>query len=182
MARRLAMAVALVAGGCAPGATPAPSHRRPPMSTSVPAGPVEAAASATVRDEGAGSLPATTQPPTVPPAPTTTAPPGVVAEQSGATAPPPPVPVSAAPAEAGDAATIDDAFWRRLADCECASGQCSGGHVGYFQFSPDTARKVGIDGSESYDDQRAGAVEWARRIHPNEATRSGWPHCWDEAA
>jgi len=79
------------------------------------------------------------------------------------------------------AAPRDDAFWRRLADCECASGRCGGAHVGYFQFSRDTARKVGIDGSESYEEQRAAAVEWARRIHPREATRSGWPHCWGEA-
>lgn len=69
-------------------------------------------------------------------------------------------------------------FWRELANCECASGHCGGPHVGYFQLSPDTAAKVGIDGSEDYDTQRDAAIEWARRIHPNEGTRSGWPHCW----
>lgn len=68
-------------------------------------------------------------------------------------------------------------FWRRLANCESADGR-SGAFIGYFQFSPDTARKVGIDGSESYEEQRAAAQDWASRIHPNEGTSSGWPHCW----
>ena len=45
-----------------------------------------------------------------------------------------------------------------------------------------TAAKVGIDGSEPYEEQRAAAQEWARRIHPREATTAGWPHCWNVAA
>lgn len=90
---------------------------------------------------------------------------------------PPPDPI---PAEG--AVNQDEAFWRRLADCECASGHCGGGHVGWFQFSADTAAKVGIDGSEGYEEQRAAAIVWAARIHPRENTRSGWPHCWDVAA
>lgn len=71
----------------------------------------------------------------------------------------------------------DAPFWRRLADCESSTGR-GGNGGGYFQFSPDTAAKVGIDGSESYEDQRAAAITWAALIHPNEGTRSGWPHCW----
>lgn len=82
----------------------------------------------------------------------------------------------------GAVQTGDDAFWRRLANCECESGRCGGAHVSFFQFSRDTARKVGIDGSESYEDQRAAAQEWARRIHPREGTTAGWPHCWWVAA
>lgn len=72
---------------------------------------------------------------------------------------------------------VDDDFWRRLANCESVDGS-SGSFVGYFQFSYDTARKVGIDGSESYEVQKDAAIDWASRIHPNEGTSSGWPHCW----
>lgn len=120
--------------------------------------------------------PPTTVAPPTPQPPTTVAPMTVAV----ATTLPPTTPVHRARAAA--VATPDDAFWRRLADCECASGQCGGGHVSFFQFSPDTARKVGIDGSEPYEEQRAAAQEWARRIHPNEGTRSGWLVCWWEAA
>lgn len=73
------------------------------------------------------------------------------------------------------------AFWRALANCECASGRCDGFYISYFQFDPGTAAKVGIDGSEPYEEQVAAAQEWARRIHPRENTRSGWPECWDQA-
>lgn len=71
----------------------------------------------------------------------------------------------------------DDGFWRRLANCESADGT-SGQYIGYFQFSYDTARKVGIDGSESYEVQKSAAISWAEAIHPNEGTNSGWPNCW----
>ena len=71
-------------------------------------------------------------------------------------------------------------FWRALSNCESPTGVV-GKHVGYFQFSWDTARKVGIDGTEDYETQKAAAQEWARRIHPNEATSSGWPRCWKRA-
>lgn len=72
----------------------------------------------------------------------------------------------------------DEAFWRRLADCESADGR-SGRFLGYFQFSRDTAAKVGVDGSESYEEQRAAAEEWLRRIGlAAGGTRSGWPTCW----
>lgn len=68
-------------------------------------------------------------------------------------------------------------FWRRLANCESADGH-SGTYIGYFQFSRDTAKKVGITGSESYDTQVAAAQKWASIIHPREGTTAGWPHCW----
>lgn len=73
--------------------------------------------------------------------------------------------------------TMGADFWRRLANCESADGR-SGTYIGYFQFSRDTAAKLGIDGSESYEEQKAAAIEWARRIHPREGTTSGWPRCW----
>ena len=66
-------------------------------------------------------------------------------------------------------------FWWRLANCESEVGRTS---RNIFQFSPDTAAKVGIDGSESYEVQRAAAIAWAARIHPREGSTSGWPHCW----
>jgi hypothetical protein len=75
---------------------------------------------------------------------------------------------------------MGDAFWQALSNCESPTGEV-GRHVGYFQFSWDTAAKVGIDGTEPYEEQKAAAIEWARRIHPNEGTRSGWPHCWWQA-
>jgi len=82
---------------------------------------------------------------------------------------------------AASASSGNSDFWRRLANCECASGHCGGPYVGYFQFSRDTAAKVGIDGSESYEEQRAAAQAWAQRIHPREGTSSGWPVCWWKA-
>lgn len=66
-------------------------------------------------------------------------------------------------------------FWRRLANCESPSGK-SGHFRGYFQFSPDTAAKVGIDGSESYEEQRAAAQRWASQVNPG--STAGWPTCW----
>jgi hypothetical protein len=68
-----------------------------------------------------------------------------------------------------------DDFWRRLAQCESEMGRTS---RNIFQFSPDTAGKVGIDGSEPYDVQRAAAIRWAAIIHPGEGTIAGWPNCW----
>lgn len=76
----------------------------------------------------------------------------------------------------------DDAFWRRLANCECASGRCGGRHISYFQFSPDTARKLGIDGSEPYEEQKAAAIRWLGMIGGRGGSRSGWPICWWKAA
>jgi hypothetical protein len=145
MARRIALAMVLVAGCSSPG------------------GGVEESPRVVSRNARRSGQP--TPASTIPPASTTT--------------------VWAVEASRGRTSTsvvIDEAFWRRLADCECASGHCGGGHVGYFQFSADTAAKVSIDGSEGYEEQRAAAIVWAARIHPRENTRSGWPHCWDEAA
>lgn len=66
-------------------------------------------------------------------------------------------------------------FWWNLANCESEVGRTS---RNIFQFSSDTASKVGIDGSEPYDTQKAAAIAWAARIHPREASSSGWPTCW----
>jgi hypothetical protein len=68
-------------------------------------------------------------------------------------------------------------FWRRLANCESADGR-SGKYLGYFQFSRDTASKVGINGSESYEVQREAAVRWLGMIGGRGGSRSGWPRCW----
>ncbi len=138
-----------------------------------------ACAAPTAVPEPPTPLPPTAAPPATepqaapPPPPVVTVPPVTVGGAGVATTSPPPPPVES---------SRDDAFWRRLADCECASGRCGGVHVSYFQFSADTALKVGIDGSEPYEEQRAAAVEWARRIHPREGTSAGWPHCWWVAA
>lgn len=77
-------------------------------------------------------------------------------------------------------AVMDAAFWRRLANCECASGHCGGHYIGWFQLSHDTAAKVGIDGSEDYETQRAAAERWLGMIGgpSHGGTRSGWPTCW----
>ena len=74
-------------------------------------------------------------------------------------------------------ASIDDAFWRRLANCESADGT-GGNGGGYFQFSPDTAKKVGYRPGLSYGEQLAMAKEWLRRIKGRGGSTSGWPHCW----
>lgn len=68
-------------------------------------------------------------------------------------------------------------FWERLSHCESPTGR-SGQFVGYFQFSRDTAKKVGIRGSETYEVQKAAAIRWAAIIHPREGTSAGWPRCW----
>lgn len=86
-----------------------------------------------------------------------------------------------APARGGGAAIQGGDFWRRLANCECASGHCHGPYVGYFQFSHDTAAKVGIDGSESYEEQLAAAQRWLGMIGGRGGSRSGWPVCWWKA-
>lgn len=76
-------------------------------------------------------------------------------------------------------ATMDAAFWRRLANCESADGR-SGTYLGYFQFSRDTARKVGWFDGATYEQQRAMAEKWLAMIGgPSRGGgRSGWPHCW----
>lgn len=76
-------------------------------------------------------------------------------------------------------AVMDGAFWRRLANCESADGN-GGNGGGFFQFSPDTARKVGYRPGMSYETQRGLAESWLARIGgPSKGgTRSGWPHCW----
>jgi hypothetical protein len=160
MARRIALAGALALAGCS----------RPPVETPAPRPvPTTAPTSST-----------TTTPTTVPP--TTTLPVAAVPPGTAAGTVPPPAPGPPPVERAAGPPPDDAAFWRRLADCECASGRCGGPHIGWFQFSRDTAIKVGIDGSESYDEQRAAAMEWARRIHPREATTAGWPHCWKVAS
>lgn len=75
--------------------------------------------------------------------------------------------------------TMDAAFWRRLANCESADGR-SGRYLGYFQFSRDTARKVGWFDGASYEQQQAMAERWLAMIGgPSRGGgRSGWPRCW----
>lgn len=73
--------------------------------------------------------------------------------------------------------TLDDAFWKRLSNCESPSGAV-GKHIGYFQFSHDTAAKVGIDGSESYEVQKSAAIRWLGMIGGRGGSKSGWPTCW----
>lgn len=72
---------------------------------------------------------------------------------------------------------VDEAFWRRLANCESANGT-GGNGGGYFQFSPDTARRVGYRPGMSYEEQRALAVKWLGMINGRGGSRSGWPVCW----
>lgn len=94
--------------------------------------------------------------------------------------PPTPTPVRAVTASVKTSSRVpsDLAFWKRLSNCESPTGVV-GRHVGYFQFSWDTARKVGIDGSESYEEQRAAAMHWASLVNPG--SRAGWPVCWHVA-
>lgn len=75
---------------------------------------------------------------------------------------------------------MDAAFWRRLANCENADGDGDGNGGGYFQFGPDTARKVGYRPGMSYDEQVVLAERWLAMIGgPSRGgTRSGWPVCW----
>lgn len=77
-------------------------------------------------------------------------------------------------------AVMDGAFWRRLANCENADGDGDGNGGGYFQFSPDTAKKVGYRPGMSYETQVALAEKWLGMIGGprNGGGRSGWPHCW----
>lgn len=75
-------------------------------------------------------------------------------------------------------------FWRRLANCESATGEV-GTFVGYFQFSWTNARTLGIDGSESYETQKEAAIKWLGIINAEGKagnSKSGWPHCWNVAA
>lgn len=109
--------------------------------------------------------------------------PGIVIEPTTTTVPPTTTTTKAPPrttttrANRGSRRTreIGDDFWKRLGYCESELGRTS---RNIFQFSPDTAAKVGIDGSESYETQKAAAKAWAARIHPREGTNSGWPNCW----
>lgn len=109
---------------------------------------------------------------------TTTIPPRVVGSPRAGRSRPA---VRVSPPSRAPQVTQDGDFWRRLANCECASGHCSGPYIGYFQFSADTARKVGINGSESYEVQLAAAQRWLSMIGGRGGSRSGWPVCWWKA-
>lgn len=72
----------------------------------------------------------------------------------------------------------DDAFWKRLSNCESSTG-AGGNGGGYFQFSPDTAKRVGYHAGMSYGEQLSLAKKWLSMIGlSNGGTTSGWPHCW----
>lgn len=96
--------------------------------------------------------------------------------RSHVTAPPAPK-ARTAPTYTG---TLDAAFWRRLANCESPTGR-SGTYLGYFQFSRDTARKVGYYEGASYEEQVAMAQKWLAMIGGRGGSRSGWPVCWWKA-
>jgi hypothetical protein len=83
---------------------------------------------------------------------------------------------SAAPVAAPSAVPGGD-FWRRLANCESSDGR-SGTYLGYFQFSRDTAAKVGYRAGMSYEEQRALAIKWLGMIGGRGGSTSGWPVCW----
>lgn len=75
------------------------------------------------------------------------------------------------------ATSLDDAFWRRLANCESRYG-ASGMFVGYFQLTWANAARVGISPSSSYEEQKAGAITWLGLIGGRGWTTAGWPTCW----
>lgn len=106
------------------------------------------------------------------------------------TSPPPAITVAARAARSRTAATrhdpprvavagnlMSDAFWRRVANCESSDGR-SGAFLGYFQFSRDTARKVGWFNGAGYAEQLAMAKRWLAMIGGRGGSRSGWPVCW----
>jgi hypothetical protein len=73
---------------------------------------------------------------------------------------------------------VDAAFWARLGPgCESSTGT-GGNGGGFFQFSPDTAKRVGYHAGLSYEDQRALAVKWLGMIGGRGGSRAGWPVCW----
>lgn len=93
------------------------------------------------------------------------------------TVPAPPVPTTVRPRTTQPASAVDDAFWRRLANCESPSG-ANGGYNGYFQLAGSTAKAVGYHGG-SYEEQLAAAKRWLAIIGVAKAgTRAGWPVCW----
>lgn len=47
-----------------------------------------------------------------------------------------------------------------------------------FQFSADTARKVGAYAGMPYADAKAAAQAWAARDDVDASSRAGWPTCW----
>lgn len=121
----------------------------------------------TVTDESAATSTTTTLAPTtttIEPAPATTV--ATVRRTTTSTA--------ARPTQL--APVVHDAdFWYRLATCESGNGR---GSANQFQFMGGTAEKVGYYPGASYEEQRAMAIDWASRIHPNEGTSAGWPECW----
>jgi hypothetical protein len=145
-------AVAIVIGSAASGS---PAHRSVRLAAAQPAWPHLARWFATT----------TTTVPAPPPSPPTTQP-----------APPP----TTAPARrpvVQPASVMDDAFWRRLANCESPNG-ANGGFNGYFQLAGSTAKAVGYHGG-SYEEQLAAAKRWLAQIGIAKAgTRAGWPICW----
>jgi hypothetical protein len=51
-----------------------------------------------------------------------------------------------------------------------------GGFITEFQFSSDTAAKVGAYHGMPYEAAKAAARSWASQVDP--ASRAGWPTCW----
>jgi hypothetical protein len=79
-----------------------------------------------------------------------------------------------------DTSAPDSDFWARLAACE-SGGRLDppGYYVGTFQFSPDTAAKLGVHRGDDYATQQAAAERWSHMVDP--ASRAGWPVCWRKA-
>lgn len=107
-------------------------------------------------------------------APTTTLPPvvttvAVVVPTTATTRPRPATTVPAPPRPA----VVDGDFWYRLATCESGNGR---GSPNQYQFSPDTAAKLGVSGASSLEAQTAAAQRWASMVDPG--STAGWPHCW----
>lgn len=161
MARRIAMAVALVAGGCG---SPAPHARRPHPTTTAPT--------------------RTTTTTSVPRATTTTVSPVATSSVRAAAPPPPPTPVPPAPVEAEGAATNEgmpgqDVTLEDIARCESGGEPTrvsrSGKYRGKYQFDQRTWESVGGTGdpaaaSEAEQDARAARLYDERGGQP-------WPNC-----
>lgn len=78
---------------------------------------------------------------------------------------------------------VDDAFWRRVANCESPSNARSrnGLYGGYFQMTQSSWHGGGGEGvpeTHTYDEQLVVAKTWAAMTNPWKQ----WPVCWPRAA
>ena len=86
------------------------------------------------------------------------------------------------------AASSDDR-WDALAACESTGdsdgvaphnidNDPDGYHLTAFQFSPDTAAKVGAYRGMPYGESKAAAQRWAAEPSIDASSTAGWPTCW----